>query len=117
VTFWTNNVFLGTNIVVGGVASTNTASLPAGNTTVEARYTGDVNFVGVTNSITQVVNVTACSSAASPVTISNIFGTTLTYGGGSGARFILFQSAAVTGSPWTTTGLTRACPQSGLFLG
>jgi fibronectin-binding autotransporter adhesin len=85
VTFWTNNVFLGTNVLVSGVASTNTAALPVGSTTVQARYTGDVNFVGITNSLTQVVN----AATTAPTTISNIFGTTLSYGGGAGAQFVL----------------------------
>jgi autotransporter-associated beta strand protein len=85
VTFWTNNVFLGTNILVGGVAATNTAALPLGSTTVQARYTGDVNFVGITNSLVQVVN----AATTAPTTISNIVGTTLSYGGGAGAQFVL----------------------------
>jgi hypothetical protein len=85
VTFFTNNVSLGGVTVVSGVASTNTAALPVGSTTVQARYIGDVNFVGITNSLTQVVN----ASATAPTTISNIFGTTLSYGGGAGAQFVL----------------------------
>jgi hypothetical protein len=91
VTFWTNNVFLGTNVLVSGVASTNTASLPVGSTTVQARYTGDVNFVGITNNLVQVVN----AFTTAPTTISNIIGTTLYYGGGGGAQFVLLGTNQV----------------------
>jgi hypothetical protein len=46
---------------------------------------------------------------ATAVTITNIIGTTLTYGGGSGARFILLKSVTANAamSAWTTTGLTN----------
>ena len=91
VTFFTNNVSLGAVTAVSGVASTNTAALPVGSTTVQARYTGDVNFVGVTNTLTQVVN----SSTTAPTTIISIAGTTLSYGGGAGAQFVLLGTNQV----------------------
>jgi hypothetical protein len=62
-----------------------------GSTTVQARYTGDVNFVGVTNTLTQVVN----SSTTAPTTIISIAGTTLSYGGGAGAQFVLLGTNRV----------------------
>jgi fibronectin-binding autotransporter adhesin len=85
VTFYAANVPFSTNAMVSGVASASNASLPVGTTPIEARYTGDTNFVGVTNSLPQVVN----AASTSPTTISNIIGTTLTYGGGGGAQFVL----------------------------
>jgi hypothetical protein len=78
--------------------------LYSGTTTVLAAYLTDGNYQASNNSLQQ--NVTSLGSA---VTISNISGTTLTYGGGSGARFILVESAAVNApmNAWTYPGLTN----------
>jgi hypothetical protein len=78
VTFVTNNVALGAVTLAGGVAATNTAALPLGNTTVEARYTGDVNFIGVTNSLTQVVSSAICSSTNRILSVTQNGGNSLT---------------------------------------
>lgn len=53
--------------------------------------------------------VTVNAVVAAPVTITNLIGTTLTYGGGDGSQFILLQSATANAamSSWTTTGLTN----------
>ena len=60
VIFATNGVPMSTNALVSGVASTSTTALPVGTTPCLAWYTGDGNFSGVTNSLSQVVNST-CS--------------------------------------------------------
>jgi trimeric autotransporter adhesin len=78
VTFVTNNVALGAVTLTGGVAATNTAALPVGSTTVEARYTGDANFIGVTNSLTQVVNSAICSSTNRILSVTQNGGNSLT---------------------------------------
>ena len=78
VTFVTNNVALGAVTLAGGVAATNTAVLPVGSTTVEARYTGDANFNGVTNSLTQVVSSAICSSANRILSVTQNGGNSLT---------------------------------------
>jgi hypothetical protein len=44
--------------------------------------------------------VVSAGSAPAPVTITNIVGTTLTYGGGAGAQFVLVKSASLLGG-WT----------------
>ena len=108
VTFVTNNVAIGAVAMVGGVASTNAAALPLGNTTVEARYTGDANFIGVTNSFIQVVN----APTTAPTTISNIVGTTLTYGGGAGAQFVLLvtNNVAAPLANWTRFATNTTTP-------
>jgi hypothetical protein len=58
VQFKTNGVSLGDLVAldVNGVAAFITNSLPHGSNTVSAEYAGDSNFLGVTNSIVQVVN-------------------------------------------------------------
>jgi len=67
-----------------------TTTLALGTNTVLAAYITDGNYQASNNSVQQVV---ANPSTASAVTISNIVNTTLTYGGGSGAKFILVKSA------------------------
>jgi hypothetical protein len=58
VQFKTNGVPLGDPVALdgSGVAAFITNSLPHGSNTVSAEYAGDSNFLGMTNSIVQVVN-------------------------------------------------------------
>ena len=58
VQFKTNDVPLGGPVALdgGGLAAFITNSLPHGSNTVSAEYVGDSNFLGMTNSIVQVVN-------------------------------------------------------------
>jgi hypothetical protein len=83
-----------------------TTGLYLGTSTVLAAYLTDGNYQASNNSLTQTVQN---ASSASAVTISNIIGTTLTYGGGAGAKFILLKSASVATpmSAWTYPGLTN----------
>jgi autotransporter-associated beta strand protein len=58
VQFKTNGVALGDPVVLdgSGIATLVTNILPHGSITVSAEYAGDVNFLGSTNSVVQVVN-------------------------------------------------------------
>ncbi len=56
VSFLTNNALFDTEALNSGVAtSISTASLPAGTNTITAQYAGDSNYIGSTNSLSQVV--------------------------------------------------------------
>jgi trimeric autotransporter adhesin len=87
-------------------ATWSTAGLPLGTTTVLSAYLTDNNYGPSNHSLDQVVNN---STSASAVTINNISGTTLSYGGGSGGKFILVKSATANApmSAWTYPGLTN----------
>ncbi len=58
VQFRTNEVAFGDPVALGGGAafSLTTASLPHGSNTVTAEYAGDGNFLGSTNSLSEVIN-------------------------------------------------------------
>src|SRR5207302_7296298 len=58
VIFLTNGVAFSTNVLVSAAAtSLGTTNLPLGTNTVTARYFADANFLGVTNTLQQVVKV------------------------------------------------------------
>ena len=111
VAFFIDDALVGTPAVTAAGPNTATASysiagLSQGAHTVKAQYGGDSNFAvsPMSSVLTQTVSV-----ATSPVTITNIIGTTLTYGGGAGTKFILLKSATVNAlmSTWTYPGLTN----------
>ncbi len=56
--------------------------------------------------------VTVNAILAAPVTITNLIGTTLTYGGGAGSEFVLLQSATVNAAmgTWTPVHTNTATP-------
>jgi len=57
VTFLTNGVSFATVPLASGSANSGgTTALPAGTNTITAQYAGDVNFVGSTNTLQQVIN-------------------------------------------------------------
>ncbi len=58
--------------------------------------------------------VTLIANAASSVTISNLVGTTLSYGGGGGAQFVLLESTNVSTAllNWTPVATNTATPGS-----
>jgi hypothetical protein len=62
--FAANSAPFSTNALVSGVASTTTATLPAGTITLAAWYTGTTNFFGITNTLSQVVNSTCSQTNA-----------------------------------------------------
>ena len=57
VQFRTNGVNFGAaaTLVAGSASSTSTSSLPRGNNTIAAVYSGDSNYLAITNTLTQVV--------------------------------------------------------------
>jgi hypothetical protein len=97
-----------------GVATAvySTAFLPVGTYTVAAQYPGDLvnsDYQGSSMSLQQVVQN---ASSASPVTISNIVGATLTYGGGAGTQFVLLgtNNVAAPLTNWTRLATNPATP-------
>ena len=57
ITFLSDGVSLGSSTLTSGAAGFSTASLALGTHTITSRYAGDVNFIGVTNTLSQVINV------------------------------------------------------------
>ena len=114
ISFLTNGVTVSTATLVSnapGVATAtySTAFLPVGTYTVAAQYPGDLVTLDYQASSTSLQQVVQSASGASAVTISSIVGTKLTYGGGSGSKFILLKSVAVNApmSAWTYPGATN----------
>ena len=108
VQFYTNNVLLTT---VTSAPFTYSWTPPAGgNYAVSASVLYNESAYA-DSSTTNTVTVIALPPAA-PVTITNLIGTTLTYGGGSGTAFVLLQSATVnaTMSTWTPIHTNTATP-------
>jgi hypothetical protein len=73
VQFKTNGVALGDPVALGdsGVAAFITNSLPHGSNTVSAEYAGDGNFLGLTNSVVQIVNTPPVASNTNATTTQN----------------------------------------------
>jgi hypothetical protein len=79
VIFLTNGVVLSTSAASGGVAtSASTSTLPLGTTTITAQYAGDANFLGVTNTMQQVVQNTVCSQTNRLLSITGNGGNSFT---------------------------------------
>lgn len=55
VTFLNGNTPFSTNSLIAGIASSSISSLARGTNTITAVYLGDVNFIGSTNSLDQVI--------------------------------------------------------------
>jgi hypothetical protein len=73
VQFKTNGVPLGDPVALdgSGVAAFITNSLPHGSNTVSAEYAGDGNFLGLTNSLVQIVNTPPVTSGTNATTAQN----------------------------------------------
>jgi len=122
VIFATNGVAWSTNALSGGVASASISTLPQGTTPMLAWYTGDSNFNGVTNNLSQVVNAAStCSSTNTFLSITpNMDGSfTLSIVGTPQAQYYLVSSAipAASLSTWQVVpGSTNtAATGTGLF--
>jgi autotransporter-associated beta strand protein len=73
VQFKTNGVALGDPVALGGggVAAFITNSLPHGSNTVSAEYAGNGNFLGLTNSLVQIVNTPPTTANTNAATAQN----------------------------------------------
>ena len=114
ISFLTNGVTVSTATLISNApgvvtATYSTAFLPVGTYTVAAQYPGDLVTLDYQASSTSLQQVVQSSSGAGAVTISSINGTTLTYVGGAGAKFILLKSGAADApmSTWTYPGQTN----------
>ncbi len=117
ISFLTNGVTVSTANLVSnapGVATAaySTASLPAGTYTVAAQYAGDLVTLDYQGSSASVQQVVQSPAPASVLTISNIVGTTLTYGGGAGAQFVLLgtNNVAAPATNWARLATNLATP-------
>ncbi len=73
VVFFTNGVAYSTNALAGGGASSPaTTSLPRGTNTITVAYLGDVNYIGCTNTLNQIV--TNHPPVASALTVTRLAG-------------------------------------------
>ena len=107
VKFYNGATLLATVVQTGSGTYTTSWTPPApGVYNISAQV--DYNTTNTLNSVA-VNKLTVLAVTQSAVTISNISGTTITYGGGGGTKFVLFKSATVNApmSTWTTTGLTN----------
>ncbi len=80
--FLTNSIAFSTNALAAGSAtSTATAVLPLGTNTITAQYVGDANFIGSTNTLSQIVNAIVLVPTNIFITLSGS-NAVLTWGGG-----------------------------------
>ena len=89
---------LGKVSLIGNKATLRTAGLSVGNHVITATYSGDGNFKGSSNSLTQIVNMLASSA-------SNFNGTAITAG-----NYIWFTSVV------TVSGLSATVPTTIWFI-
>ena len=86
---------------------------PSANTTYTVTNLTDANCTAQSGDLTgsAVVTVNACLA---PVTITDVSGTTLSYTGGAGSKFILLKSADVTAalSSWSREATNTVTPGS-----
>ena len=107
VDFYNGATLLGTVVLTGSGPYTYNGWTPPAtgiyNITAKVTYNTTSKLYTPSNKLTVV------PPPVSPVTITNIIGTTLTYGGGGGSHFVLLSSATADAamSAWTTTGLTN----------
>jgi hypothetical protein len=93
VIFLANNVAFSTNSLSGGSASSlSTTNLPVGTNTITAQYAGDANFIGSTNTLSQVVS---SGSAPGALSISLVGGSAVLNWSGS---FTLQSAPGVNGT-------------------
>ena len=86
-------------------------TIPTATTAATGTYSVTTTVAGCTSAAgTTAATVTAPSLAS--VTISNLIGATLTYGGGAGSQFVLLKSASVTAplSGWDRLLTNNATP-------
>ncbi len=112
VQFYTNGVALGSPVALtDGVASLNTADLPAGTNTVLAACLGDSNYLGSSNSLAQVV-VMVAGRPSTPSTISiqnNADGTvTITFAGTPDAQYVVQASDNLATPAWENVSTNTA---------
>jgi len=115
VVFKTNGVTLATVALVGGSASTATASLPVGTNMVTADYAAQANWLGSSGSLDQVVKSAVTYSETNSILsiVNNGDGSyTLNCQGTPGARYYVVASTDVSAamSSWTPVGTTNTAP-------
>jgi hypothetical protein len=111
VQFLTNGVPFGSPVaLIGGVASINTAFLPAGSNIITAAYPGDANFRGSTNALTQ--NVTPISQRPQTLGLKNNGnGTiTVTFAGTPGVQYVVQATASLSPASWVDISTNTAGP-------
>jgi autotransporter-associated beta strand protein len=122
VVFSANGTPFATNALVSGSASASTASLPLGTNAVTAEYLGDINFLGSTGAVAQVVQNFIVYSTTNVLLgiVNNNDGTfTLNLQGTPGAQYYVLGSSDVSlpiGSWTVVSGGTNTAPDpSGLW--
>ena len=104
VVFLTNGVAMATIPLSGGSANSGvTTTLPVGTNTITAQYAGDVNFVGSTNSLQQVINNSVVIPTADDDDQLFARASSITIAGA--ASFFNLQSVNAlqsSGTPWQT---------------
>ena len=118
VVFKTNAVSFSTNSLVSGVASASSADLPVGTNTVTAEYAAQANWLGSSNSLSQVVNSAVVYSQTNAIlSLVDLGGGSfeLTLQGTPGAEYYVVASsdAAAAMSSWTpVVGSTNTAPSA-----
>jgi N-acetylmuramoyl-L-alanine amidase len=100
VIFLANSLPFSTNLLVGGLASASTTSLPVGTNTLAAEYAGDSLFAGSSNSLQQVIQSTMTYSQTNRVAAMVDNGDctfTISFSGTPGAQYYVVTSAEPAG--------------------
>jgi len=118
VIFLTNGVSFATVGLTNGLANSGvTTTLPQGTNTITAQYAGDVNFVGNTNTLQQVINASTVQSTT--MTISQAAGQiTISWTGTFNLQSV--NALQSTGTAWQTipgavSGYTTSITNSAQF--
>jgi hypothetical protein len=107
--FYTNNVACSSAVgLVNGQAALDLASLPTGTNSVTAAYLGEMNFIGSTNSLAQVVS----PNAQTPSTLGlldNGDGTvTISFSGTPGAQYLVQSTTSLASPAWSNVSTNVA---------
>jgi hypothetical protein len=121
VVFLANAVPFSTNGLVSGAASASTASLPAGTNTIAAQFAAQGNYLGSSDSLSEVVTNSVIYSQTSTILsiVNNGDGTyTLNFQGTEGASYYVVASADATVpmTRWAVVGTTNTAGAGGLWF-
>ncbi len=90
VQFLTNDVAVGSPVsLTGGTVTLDTALLPPGTNTVTANYLGDGNYLGSTDSLSQVVTVVVETPSVLGIVPNGDGSVTVTFAGTPGAEYLV----------------------------